>query len=247
MESRRGDDTPARVLPQLNVDCFKGSGFAFEILLESSPKGDEDVDGAQGRDGDVRPLRHVAHVRAVRRKTWPLTLCFPSYKYVVKEDMAMFGRYLLCVQEQRRRRPTLEGTYACHQHTREEVLRAPEVFAKLRAAEFRYYREMMRSPGAIVWGSSSLAEFREAPGGESALCLPDGLPVLMIPDCAVPEIFAVDDALASVLTGVFGGNVLSAEQAAPAAAQVRTGGRQSRGRGVRLPERDHQGDHPRGS
>lgn len=97
------------------------------------------------------------------------------------------------------------NVFACPTHTKAELVKAHLVFVELRSAEVAFYKETLKNPGALVWASSSLAEFRCQPQEEAMPRLPDGLPVLMIPDTSNPTIFAVDDVLASVLMSVFRG------------------------------------------
>ena len=97
------------------------------------------------------------------------------------------------------------GVFACAQHSRSEIVRARPVYEKLRSAEVRHYQEHMKSPGAVVWGSRSLTEFRWRSRDDAVVRLPNGMPILMVPDDAVPMIFTIDDVLASVLMGIYDG------------------------------------------
>ena len=105
-----------------------------------------------------------------------------------------------------------DGCCACSVHTKVELVAAPAVFNKLREVETRFYAEHLRNPGAVVWASRALAEFRcplTCELEEQLPRLPDGVSVLMIPGDASPQMFAVDGVLASVLSGALGNKYCS--------------------------------------
>lgn len=100
--------------------------------------------------------------------------------------------------------------YACPVHTKAELIKAHDVFTALRTAEVSFYKETYKNPGAVVWGAQAFSEFHYHPEQDEPIPrLPDGLPVLMIPDATSPAIFAVDEVLASVLMSIFRGRYLS--------------------------------------
>ncbi len=99
--------------------------------------------------------------------------------------------------------------FACPIHTRRDLLQAYPVQARLRTAERDYYRETMRTPGALVWSSRKLAELRSFEPGEPMLSTPWRMPIIMIPADAAPEVSAVDDVVATLLIELFGGKYRS--------------------------------------
>jgi len=105
-----------------------------------------------------------------------------------------------------------DGCCACAVHTRAQLVAAHDVFSKLREVENKFYAEHLRNPGAVVWVSRALAEFRcplTSEQDEQLPRLPDGVSVLMIPGDASPQMFAVDGVLASVLSGALGNKYCS--------------------------------------
>jgi hypothetical protein len=89
------------------------------------------------------------------------------------------------------------GVFACRDHSWEQIVGARAVHDRLRSVETSYYQETHRGAELLVWASHSLAEVRqEAP---ESLRMPDGTRILVLPDDACPDMFAVDGPLAGVL------------------------------------------------
>jgi hypothetical protein len=89
------------------------------------------------------------------------------------------------------------GVYACRCHSWFEIVGARVVFDRLRRVETSYYQEKYRDAELLVWASHSLAEVRQEP--PESLRMPDGTRILVLPDDACPDMFAVDGPLAGVL------------------------------------------------